>query len=245
MRHFPSVSQTSPAQQSCADEQEPPLTFWQQRPPLQVKPSQQRSPALHACACSVQQVAVALSQREFPQQPELVTDAVQAWRFAMQAPHVCTLQASGLQQSPLLEQVLPSAPQHLPPTQACEQQSAPAAQVMPVPPQVARWQWPSVQIVPVQHSSFVAQAPPSGRQPQAPLTQVPVQQSVGAVHAPPASAQAQTPPVQVPRQQSAVAAQETRGPRQAWQAPFMHCRPVQHIRFASHRSACWLHAGAH
>jgi len=245
MRHLESASQTSPAQQSCADEQEPPLTFWQQRPPLQVKPSQQKSPALHACACSVQHVAVALSQREFPQQPELVTDAVQACRFAMHAPHVCTLQASGLQQSPPLEQVFPSAPQHLPPTQVCEQQSAPSAQVIPLPPQVVRWQWPSVQLVPVQHSSFVVQAPPSGRQPQAPLTQVPVQQSVAVAQAPPASAQAQTLPVQLPRQQSAEAVQETRGPRQAWHAPFMHRRPVQHIRLASHRSACWLHAGAH
>jgi len=238
IRHLESVSQTKPAQQSCAVEQEPPLTFWQQRPPLQVRPSQQKSPALHACACSVQHVPVAPSQRELPQQPELVTDAVQACRFAMHAPQVCTLQASGLQQSPLLEQVFPSAPQHLPPTQACEQQSAPSAQVIPLPPQVARRQWPSVQIVPVQHSSFVAQAPPSGRQPQAPLTQVPVQQSVAVVHAPPASAQAQTPPVQLPRQQSVEAVQETRGPRQAWQAPLPHRRPVQHIRFASHRSAC-------
>jgi len=215
MRHFPSASQTSPAQQSCALEQEPPLTFWQQRPPLQDRPSQQRSPVLHGCARCVQQVAVALSQREFPQQPELLADAVQACRFGMHAPHVCTLQASGLQQSPLLKQVLPSAPQHRPPTQAREQQSPPSAQVIPLPPQVARWQWPSVQTVPLQHSSLLVQVPPRGRQVQPPLTQVPVQQSVAVVHVPPRSAQAQAPPVQAPRQQSAVAVQETRGPRQA------------------------------
>jgi hypothetical protein len=246
IRHRDSVSQISPLQQSWAVVVHvPPLTAWQQRPPLQARPSQQRSPAAHGCARCVQQVALALSQRALPQQPELLADTEQAWRFAMHAPQVDTLHASGLQQSPPLEQLLPSLPQHLPPTHACEQQSPPSAQVMPLPPQVARWQCPSLHTVPEQHSSLLAQAPPSGRQPQAPLTQVPVQQSAAAVHVPPGSPQAQTPPVQVPRQQSPVAVQETRGPRQAWQAPLLQRRPVQHIRLASHRSASWPHAGAH
>lgn len=135
MRQRESWSQASPAQQSCADvEQLPPLVFWQQRPPVQLRPSQQRSPALQACARSVQQVAVALSQRALPQHPELLLDTAQAWRFGMQAPHVDTLHASGLQQSPLLEQLLPSEPQHRPPTQAPAQQSAPSAQVTPLLP---------------------------------------------------------------------------------------------------------------
>jgi hypothetical protein len=139
MRQRESVSQTRPVQQSCADvEQVPPLLFWQQRPPVQVRPSQQRSPALQVCARRVQQVAVAVSHRALPQHPELLLDTEQACRFGMQAPHVCTLHASGLQQSPVLEQLLPSEPQHLPPTQAPAQQSAPSAQVTPLPPQGER-----------------------------------------------------------------------------------------------------------
>jgi hypothetical protein len=101
-----------------------------------------------------------------------------------------------------------------------------------------------VQSVPLQHSSLLAQAPPSGRQPQAPLTQVPVQQSVGAVQAPPGSAQVQTLPEQLPRQQSAVAVQETRGPRQDWQTPLMQRLPEQQIRVASQRSWSCTQAGA-
>jgi hypothetical protein len=136
MRHRESVSQVSPVQQSCADVvQVPPLVFWQQRPPLQVRPSQQRSPAAQACARSVQQVAVAVSQRALPQHPELLLEVEQACRFGMQAPHVDTLHARGLQQLAVDEQLVPSAPQHVPPTQAPAQQSAPSAQVTPLLPQ--------------------------------------------------------------------------------------------------------------
>jgi hypothetical protein len=102
-----------------------------------------------------------------------------------------------------------------------------------------------VQSVPAQHSSLPVQAPPSGRQPQVPLTQAPVQQSDAAVQAPPGSAQVQTFPVQLPRQQSAVAVQETRGARQDWQTPAMQRLPEQQMRVASHRSRSCTHAGAH
>jgi hypothetical protein len=86
----------------------------------------------------VQHVAVVKSHRAFPQQPGLMTDAMQACRLGMQAPQVCTLQVSGLQQLAADGQLLPSAPQHIPPAQAPEQQSAPSAQVAPLLPQVDR-----------------------------------------------------------------------------------------------------------
>ena len=114
-----------------------------------------------------------------------------------------------------------------------------------MPPQTVRWQWPSLHEVPVQHSSLLVQAPPSGRQPQTPLTQAPVQQSDAAAQVPPGSAQAHTFPVQLPRQQSAVATQETRGARQVWQAPPLQRLPAQHNRLASHRPSSCTHAGAH
>jgi hypothetical protein len=82
----------------------------------------------------VQHVLVATSQRAFPQQPELVAE-VQACRLGMQAPQVDTLHVSGLQQFAADEQLLPSEPQHMPPTQAPPQQSAPSAQVAPLLPQ--------------------------------------------------------------------------------------------------------------
>ena len=78
------------------------------------------------------------SQRALPQQPGLMTDGMQACRFGMQAPQVWTLQVSGLQQLVADEQLLPSDPQHMPPTQAPPQQSAPSAQVTPLLPQGER-----------------------------------------------------------------------------------------------------------
>jgi hypothetical protein len=101
-----------------------------------------------------------------------------------------------------------------------------------------------VQSVPAQHSSLLVQAPPSGRQPQVPLTQAPVQQSAAAVQVPPGSAQVQTLAEQLPRQQSAVAVQETRGARQDWQTPPMQRLPEQQILLASQRSRSCTHAGA-
>jgi hypothetical protein len=138
MRHRDSVSQTRPAQHSCVDVlHEPPLVLTQQRPPLQVRPSQQKSPALQVWLRSVQQVAVAKSQLAFPQQPELLPFVEQACRFGMQAPQVWALQTSGVQHSARVLQLVPSPPQHLPATHEREQQSAASTQVAPLLRQTA------------------------------------------------------------------------------------------------------------
>jgi hypothetical protein len=216
MRHRESVSQTMPAQHSCVDVlQVPPLVATQQRPPLQVRPSQQKSPVVQALFRSVQQVAVEKSQLPPAQQPDSLPFVEQAPRFATQAPQTWALQTSGSQHVAVL-QLVPSPPQHFPATHDREQQSAASVQIAPLLSQMDLRQWPSVQSgAALQHSSFVVQVPPCATQPQALPRQAPLQQSDVAAHASPKLPQAQTPPVQLPRQQSAVAVHVTLGPRHA------------------------------
>jgi hypothetical protein len=215
MRHRDNVSQTMPSQHSCVDVlQVPPLVLTQQRPPLHVRPSQQKSPVLQALLRSVQQVAVEKSQLPPAQQPDSLPLVEQAPWFGTQAPQICALQTSGSQHVAVL-QLVPSPPQHFPPTHDREQQSAASVQIAPLLSQMDLRQWPSVQSgAALQHSSFVVQVPPCATQPQAPPRQAPLQQSDVAAQASPKLPQAHTPPVQLPRQQSAVAAHVTLGPRQ-------------------------------
>jgi hypothetical protein len=205
---------------SCVDVlQVPPLVLTQQRPPLQVRPSQQKSPVLQAWLRSVQQVALEKSQLPPAQQPELLPFVEQAPRLGTQAPQTWALQTSGSQHSGAVLQLVPSPPQHFPATHDREQQSAASVQVMALLPQMDLRQWPSVQSgAALQHSSLVVQAPPSATQPQAPVRQVPVQQSDAAAQASPKLPQAQMPPCSF-RGSNRPSPRTERGPRRPLQTP--------------------------